>query len=335
MATRYHPYNPVHPCISKNEPYANAENQRKVINQNRQRALKTNWLRDNNGYVPDNILICTKTSIDTVKDIDDAFFPVIINKKKDTLTNKERWFDLLRNQADEQKLTWRKLGRIQLVDYANKYTLHTKTSAYIGELTNTGLMGLRSGLKLFALPPLHDHVTLNVCHTFTLYNNEISFAHPMLIDEIEITSLLDDCLAAKRWLIIINVLNIIYNSYARQSVRDFQKNKLIAFFPKQWAYIKKFLNKTEENDEDIEIEKDDIIKIIEDIENKQPDCNYSSLFSWMHDFDLSLKNKEMLYGYLTLIKPIGVILSHPHPYNLSQTTQKIDVGKPFRLQYFS
>ena len=57
-----------------NEPYQNAWHQRNVMSTNIKRSNKNTWLRESKGKLRHSVLICTATSIDSVKDIDDAFF---------------------------------------------------------------------------------------------------------------------------------------------------------------------------------------------------------------------------------------------------------------------
>ena len=319
-----------------NEPYQNAWHQRNVMSTNIKRSNKNTWLRESKGKLRHSVLICTATSIDSVKDIDDAFFVIGDEFKTEKKPNnkQENWINLIKTQVNEKKLTWRLLEQIQLVDYANRYTLHCKTTPHYGDLINTGLIGLRTGTKLFALPPLLEHVTLNTCHSFNVYSNDVTYAQPILLDEIEYTNLLDDCLAAKRWHIIIELLDLFFKTKDESKIKDIEE-----YFEKEYQLIieRLELTKTKEEEKEQEIYKklktERSNKDVKNwIETEQPNCKNSSLLSWTGI--ISLESKAYIYSYLTKLKPIGLILSHPHPYNLSHTSNKIDVGKTFKIKFY-
>lgn len=302
--------------MSRYNPYARTAIQEDIMKKNVERRHKDTWLMETRGVINTPILINTATAIDSVKDIDDTFFP--INKssmaKKD---EKARWLNLLQDQISRQAFTWRLLDRVSVDEYTRKYLLHCKTGAMFGELTNTGLTSLRTGQYVYALPPLNSHVNFSECHLFSLYNK--SFAHPMLLDHTDLTALIDDCLQARRWVLFIKKLDELAEDQFLEEIpllNDDLKNKFereVDLYPP--------------------ITKNNLGDIKATIRNEKPNCKNSSLFRWLEEYKLTIEEMANIYSYLTYMKPIGKVLSHVHPYNLATTNQKVNIGKVFRVKY--
>lgn len=316
---------------------------------NRERRNKEIWLSETGGKINQTILIPTKSSIETCKEIEKAFYTPDAKRAKEEI--KDTWMKQLREQMKSEKFTWRLLDRITQCNYTTTFRMHGKMTATYGEIINTGLMQLRTGQYCFALPPFNTSYNITECHLFSLFNS--TFAHPMLLDQTEYTDLLHDCLHAHRWIIFMRRFMGYTEKDGRQlpdtATADQPDTDFGTMFPglikepddaNDKAALAKYNNATWWFQEELNKCKDFPQKksknqFINYILHEKPLCQTSGFLRWLTDYKFTLTELEELYYYLTLCKPIGKILSHIHPHNYSQVSPKVNIGRAFIIKYES